>query len=177
MSEGKSGADEGSPGPGAQYVLRPLALATQLGVTMGLLTVVTAVGGLFLGLWLDSQLGTRPLATLILVLLGVLVGLLGTVNLARSAQRTLDAATAAQVRPRTSFTARDLGRALLLIVELAAVTLVPVGIALWLGRTLASAAGGVPALTVVLAVLGALIALAGVYLVSRQAWGMNSREP
>ncbi|MGQ9683422.1 MAG: AtpZ/AtpI family protein [Anaerolineae bacterium] len=177
MSEGKSGADEGTSRPGAQYILQPLALATQLGVTMGLLTVITAVGGLFLGLWIDRRLGTRPLATLILVLLGVLIGLLGTVNLARSAQRTLDAATAARVRPRTSFTARDLGRALLLIVELAAVTLVPIGITLWLGRILVPAAGGVPALTVVLAVLGALIALAGVYLVSRQAWGMNSREP
>ncbi len=48
----------------------PLALVSQLGLTM----VGSILLGLVLGLWLDAHLGTKPWATLILSLLGILLG-------------------------------------------------------------------------------------------------------
>jgi F0F1-type ATP synthase assembly protein I len=169
VSEGKPGANEGASRRGAQTILQPLALATQLGVTMGLLTVFTALGGLLLGLWADRQMGTRPLAAILFVLAGVVAGLLGTVNLARSALRTLDAAAARKVQPRTSFSAADLGRALLLVVELSVVTLLPVGLGLWFGLRLDRAMDARPAFTIALAAVGLAIAVAGVFWVSLRA--------
>jgi F0F1-type ATP synthase assembly protein I len=65
-------------------VLQALARATQLGLAMGLTTVVTSLGGLFLGLWVDGKLQTRPWATLLLTLVGVLAGSVSTYRLAHS---------------------------------------------------------------------------------------------
>lgn len=50
--------------------LAPLALITQLGITM----VGSILLGLVIGLWIDAHFGTRPWATLILSLVGVLAG-------------------------------------------------------------------------------------------------------
>jgi ATP synthase protein I len=50
--------------------LRPLAIVTQVGVSM----VVCILGGLALGLWLDSALNTKPLFTLVFILIGVAAG-------------------------------------------------------------------------------------------------------
>lgn len=55
----------------------PLALITQLGLTM----VGSIILGLALGLWLDQQLGTRPWGTLILALLGIIIGSFGVYRL------------------------------------------------------------------------------------------------
>lgn len=148
---------------------RPLALATELGMTMGLMTVSTVLAGLFLGLWLDSQLGTRPLATLLFIGAGTVAGLLGTINLARSATRQIDAAVAQHGEARTAFTTRDLGRALLLVLQLIVATLVPVGAGLvvgfWLDRTL----GSRPIFTIALAVMSIIGALVGVYFITARA--------
>ncbi|MDI7276257.1 MAG: AtpZ/AtpI family protein, partial [Anaerolineae bacterium] len=129
-------------------LLQPLALATQLGVTMGLMTVITVLAGLFIGSWVDRQLGTRPLATLLFLLLGIVAGLLGNVNLAQSTARQLNAAAAQRVQPRVAFSARDLGRALLLVIELVLVTLLPVGLGLWIGVQADRAAGTGPLFTI-----------------------------
>ncbi len=61
-------------------IFSSLALATQVGV----MVVVSALGCLFLGLWLDSKLHTKPLATLIFIALGTLVAIAGTYRQARS---------------------------------------------------------------------------------------------
>ncbi len=155
--------------PGFRNVLQPLALATQLGVTMGLMTVITVLAGLLLGSWVDRQLGTRPLATLLFVILSIVAGLLGTVNLAQSTARQLNATAARRVQPRVAFSARDLGRALLLVIELVLVTLVPVGLGLWVGLQLDQAAGTGPVLTIAVAGLALICALLGVYLVTVRA--------
>jgi ATP synthase protein I len=55
----------------------PLALITQLGLTI----VVAIVLGLVLGLWVDSHFGTKPWGTLILSLLGILAGSFGVYRL------------------------------------------------------------------------------------------------
>lgn len=148
---------------------RPLVLATELGVTMGLMTVVTVLVGLFLGSWLDRQLGTRPIATLVFILLGVLSGFLGTLNLARSAARELNAAAAARVEPRRAFSGRALGRALLLVLQLVLVTLVPVMLSLWLGHLLDRTLGRTPLFTIVLAMVSVIGSLLGVYFITVRA--------
>lgn len=150
-------------------VLHPLALATQLGVTMGLMTVITVLAGLVLGQWIDRQLGTRPVATLLFLLLGVIAGLLGTVNLAQSTTRRLNAAAAQRAMPKAAFSARDLGRAVLLVIELILVTLVPAGLGLWIGVQADRAAGTRPLFTIAVAALALVGALLGVYLISVRA--------
>jgi ATP synthase protein I len=152
-----------------KQVARALALATQLGVTMGLMTVGTVLAGLFLGTWVDRHFGTRPLATLLFVLMGMLAGLLGTINLAQSTMRQLNAAASQQVDARTAFSARALGRALFLVAALIAVTLAPVGLALYLGLQLDRAANSSPTYTIILAAVGVIVALVGVFLVTARA--------
>jgi ATP synthase protein I len=61
-------------------IFSSLTLATQVGV----MVVVSILGCLFLGLWIDSKLHTKPLATLIFIALGTLVAIAGTYRLARS---------------------------------------------------------------------------------------------
>ncbi|MBM0065848.1 AtpZ/AtpI family protein [Alkalicoccobacillus gibsonii] len=57
--------------------------------TAGLVSMITScliggtVGGLFFGLWLDSQIGTKPLFLIIFLLLGLLTGCYGTFQLIR----------------------------------------------------------------------------------------------
>ncbi|HUX86597.1 MAG TPA: AtpZ/AtpI family protein [Chloroflexota bacterium] len=50
--------------------LAPVALISQLGLTM----VGSILLGLVIGLWIDAHFGTKPWATLILSLVGVFVG-------------------------------------------------------------------------------------------------------
>ncbi len=169
MSTGRKDTEGGTGGPDENSILRSLALATELGVTMGVMTVATVLAGLFLGSWLDRQLGTRPLATLLFILLGVLAGSLGTVNLARSTIRRLNSAAAEQVRARTAYRVHDLGRAMLLVLELSLVTLAPVGLALWLGLLLDRATGARPLFTVLLATVSTIGALVGVLVISMRA--------
>jgi ATP synthase protein I len=61
-------------------ILRSLALITRL----GLMAVSPVLIGLFLGLWLDGRLQTRPWVTLFLTALGILVGLVGVYRLSSS---------------------------------------------------------------------------------------------
>jgi ATP synthase protein I len=67
----------------------PLALITQLGLTI----VLSILLGLVLGLWVDAHFGTKPWATLILSLLGILVGSFGVYRLVAT---SIDQATAAR---------------------------------------------------------------------------------
>jgi len=55
----------------------PLALITQLGLTM----VGSILLGLVLGLWIDAHFGTKPWATLTLSLLGIAAGSYGVYRL------------------------------------------------------------------------------------------------
>ena len=49
---------------------RALALVTQVGLTI----VVSLTLSLLLGLWIDDRLGTKPWATLVFTLVGIVVG-------------------------------------------------------------------------------------------------------
>ena len=61
-------------------IFRSLTLATQV----GLMVVGSILVCLFLGLWIDGKLDTKPCATLILIAVGTLVAIAGTYRLARS---------------------------------------------------------------------------------------------
>jgi len=63
-----------------EEIFRPLALVIQL----GLMTVSPVLIGLFLGLWLDGRLQTRPWVTLFLAAFGIIVGLAGAYRLSSS---------------------------------------------------------------------------------------------
>jgi len=52
---------------------------------VGFLTLVIVLGAVLGGLWLDSRLGTRPLATLFLVVLSIPVSVVIMVVVVRSA--------------------------------------------------------------------------------------------
>jgi F0F1-type ATP synthase assembly protein I len=56
--------------------LRLVGRASGVGISAGCLTAVGTLLALFLGLWLDQQLGTRPMFTLGLVLASVPVTLI-----------------------------------------------------------------------------------------------------
>ena len=61
-------------------IFRSLTLATRVGV----MVVLSILGSLFLGLWIDSKLHSRPWATLICIAVGTMVAIVGTYRLARS---------------------------------------------------------------------------------------------
>jgi len=155
--------------------LRPLMLATQLGITMGLITVTTILAGLLFGSWLDRQLGTRPLTTLLFILVGVLAGWLGMLSLARSALVQLNTAATRQADVRTAFSAADLGRTLLLVFWLFVVMSLPIGLGLGLGLGIDRATGSSPLWTIVLSLIGAIAGLVGVWRISTRAVGRARR--
>lgn len=61
-------------------IFRSLTLATQVGV----MVVVSILACLFLGLWIDGKLHTKPWATLIFIAIGTMVAVVGIYRLARS---------------------------------------------------------------------------------------------
>lgn len=71
---------------------RPLALVTQVGLTI----VVTLVLCLLLGLWIDNRFGTKPWATLVLTLVGIVAG---SVSVYRMVSEAIAAAAAEQREP------------------------------------------------------------------------------
>ncbi len=68
--------------------LRPLALVTQLGVTMAASIVLS----LLLGIWIDNTFNTKPWATLVLAIAGIV---LGSVAVYRMVAQAIDAAVEA----------------------------------------------------------------------------------
>ncbi len=65
-----------------------LQLATELGLSMGLMAAGWTLLGLWLGIRLDDRLGTQPIATLLLLLAGVAAGQLSMLRVvARARQR------------------------------------------------------------------------------------------
>jgi F0F1-type ATP synthase assembly protein I len=58
-------------------IFRSLGLGTQIAGVV----VVAVLGGLFLGLWIDRELGSSPWATLLLLGLGTLVAVVGVWHL------------------------------------------------------------------------------------------------
>ena len=73
--------DSGRPNP---YYSRNLALAGSLS-QVGCVTVFIIIIALLLGLWLDNLLGTRPILTIVSLLVSIPVSLYSVVRIALSA--------------------------------------------------------------------------------------------
>ncbi|MBN1888698.1 MAG: AtpZ/AtpI family protein [Thermoflexales bacterium] len=69
--------------PTPKIVVANLALAGMVS-QVGCVTVVLVVGALLLGLWLDRLLDTRPVMTIVLLLLSIPVSLYSLVRIALS---------------------------------------------------------------------------------------------
>ena len=68
-------------------------------MTMGLTAAGLVILGLFLGRWLDSQLGTAPIVTLTLLIAGAVAGQIAMYRLAVGSSRRLSADAAQDARP------------------------------------------------------------------------------
>jgi F0F1-type ATP synthase assembly protein I len=79
--------------PTSRNLTQSLALGVVAGQA-GCLMVALVLGGLITGIWLDAQLGTRPLMTLALMLAGVVLGPLAAVTSVLRASHTLEAGEA-----------------------------------------------------------------------------------
>ncbi|MHB0989412.1 MAG: AtpZ/AtpI family protein [Bellilinea sp.] len=85
-------------GPSGKQKLLNLALASIAG-QVGCLTLVIILGAVFLGLWLDSRLGTRPWWTIGLVLGSIPVSLVVMLFVVRLAVSKINTKTG---RPQTT---------------------------------------------------------------------------
>ncbi len=152
-------------------VAQALARATQLGLTIGLITVVSSLGGMFLGLWVDGQLQTRPWGALLLTIVGVLAGSVSTYRLAFSIVER------AQLVPEGEqpavLTLKDVQRTLWLAARIWSVLSGSIFLSLLVGWWLDSWLGIRPCLTVILLFLGLGGGSVGVYLLTR---GKDKKE-
>lgn len=152
---------------------QPFALASQLGLTMGLTSVVFVLGGLFLGRWLDHLWGTRPIATLALLFTGAFAGSLSTYRLAQEALRGLTADT----EEKRILGWRAVGGALFLALETTLVISGSASAGLWLGLQMDRTLGTRPLLTMILTVLGIIGGAVGAYLLARRSARGASETP
>ena len=146
-------------------IFQALARATQLGLTIGMTTVVTSLGGLFLGLWVDGKLQTRPWGALLLTVVGVLAGSVSTYRLAISiverAQLAPEGEQPAVLTPEDF--RRTLGLAASVWLTLVGSILLSLLIGWWIDAQL----GIRPCVTVILLFVGLVAGSVGVYLLTR----------
>lgn len=134
---------------------RTIGLASELGMAMGLTAAGCVVLGLVLGRWIDARLGTRPVASLISLVVGAVAGQFAIYRLAmRSARRlsTLENGDALAGQMSSA-----LGRAMRVL----ALMVVPALAGLGIGVLLDALLGGGMLMTLFLAVIGSVLGLVG----------------
>jgi len=137
-------------------IFRSLTFVTQV----GMMVVVSILGCLFLGLWIDGKLHTRPWATLTLIAVGTLVAIVGTYRLVYPVVGQVITKGEAEMPTGTIL------RSLALITRLGLMAVSPVLIGLFLGLWLDSRLQTRPWVTLFLTALGILVGLVGVYRLS-----------
>jgi F0F1-type ATP synthase assembly protein I len=135
---------------------RSLALATQV----GLMVVVSTVGCLFLGLWIDGKLHSSPWATLTLIAVGTLVVIVGIYRLVYSAVEQV------ANKQKAEMPTGAILRSLSLVTQLGLMAVSPVLFGLFLGLWLDGRLQTRPWVTLFLTALGILVGLVGVYRLS-----------
>lgn len=135
-------------------ILRSLGLGIQIAVVV----VVAVLGSLFLGLWIDRQLGISPWATLLLLGLGTLVAVIGCYRVVAPVVAHL---TAGQEVERG-----EPLRSLAFVAQVGLVAIAPLLVGLFLGLWLDGRLGTRPWVTLTLAMVGAVVGLVGVYRLS-----------
>jgi len=149
---------------------RDLQLATELGVTMGLMAAGLTMLGLWLGIQVDARLGTRPIATLVLLLGGAVAGQLSLFRLAGRARRTLESDATHVLSRRDALQAAR--TALVLLALLIAPPLTGLLVGVWLDARIGTQA----VLTLVLSVGGLGVGRSGCSGRSRGAPGLRARS-
>lgn len=135
---------------------RSLGIATQVGV----MVITSTLGCLFLGLWIDSKLHSRPWATLIFIVVGILVAIVGTYRLVYP---VIEQVTDKQ---KAEIPTEEMLRPLALVTRLGLMAVSPVLIGLFLGLWIDGRLQTRPLVTLFLAGLGMLVGLMGVYRLS-----------
>ena len=135
---------------------RSIAIATQVGV----MVITSTLGCLFLGLWIDSKLHSRPWATLILIAVGILVAIVGTYRLVYPVIEQV------AVKQKAEMPMENILRPLALVTRLGLMTVSPVLIGLFLGLWIDGRLQTRPWITLFLTALGIVAGLVGVYRLS-----------
>ena len=135
--------------PGA--VGHAVGLASELGISMGLLSAALLLGCLVLGRWLDRALGSGPVMTIILLVVGALTGQVVLYRMATGAVQQLDRG-ARHILDRAGFR-RTIGLAIKALLLATAPALIGAVLGVLLDRLLGTA--------IILTVLLAMIGFAG----------------
>ena len=135
---------------------RSLGIATQVGV----MVIISILGCLFLGLWVDSKLHSSPWATLIFIAVGILFATVGTYRLLYP---LIEEVTAKQ---KVKVPTEGMLRPLVLVTQLGLMTVSPVLIGLFLGLWLDGRLQTRPWVTLFLAAFGIIVGLVGAYRLS-----------
>jgi len=109
-----------------------LGQATQLGLTMGVVSAAMVIAGLAGGRYLDSCLGTAPWLTIALTLIGAVLGQLALVYIALRARRELVGADQCDRR----ILIRPIVKSLALVFALLLAVIAVLGLGLWLDHLL-----------------------------------------
>lgn len=70
--------------PGETRNIRRLAVNVALAFQITGLIICSVLGSLFLGIWVDRRLGSAPCITIVMMVVGFVVALVGAYHLARS---------------------------------------------------------------------------------------------
>lgn len=137
-------------------IFSSLTLATQAGV----MVVVSILGCLFLGLWIDSKLHSRPWATLILIAVGILVAIVGIYRLVYPVVEQVIG------KQKAEMPTEEMLRPLALAIQVGLMAVGPVLIGLFLGLWIDGRLQTRPLVTLSLAALGIIVGLVGAYRLS-----------
>ncbi len=139
---------------------RAIGLATELGLMMGLTAAGMVLVGLLAGRWVDAKLGTKPFATILLMVAGAGAGQVAIYRLAVRSVGRLPLGDKHVLNAREAATA--IGPALRVLILLASLGLGGIALGAWLDRL-----AGTGVLFTLICVIGSSIAglVGSVYLV------------
>ena len=129
---------------------RILSVATELGLSMGVMTALLVVGGLALGRWIDGQLGSSPTATIIGLLIGAALGQVVMLRMAKIASEEMR-----QNQPAL----RPSREPLSLAIKALGLMILPALIGLVVGYGASTLLRTAPVFTVVLVLVGVFVGL------------------
>lgn len=132
-----------------------VGVATELGITMGLIAAALVFLGLVVGRWVDAKLGLGSLATILFLLAGAAAGQIAIYRLARRAARLLSVDAQHAVTPRQAVS--TLGLAFRALALIALPVLLGLFLGVWLDRLLQTRI----LLTLLLALSGLIAGLVG----------------
>ena len=155
-------------------VFRSLGLGAQIAGVV----VVAVLGGLFLGLWIDRELGSSPWATLLLLGLGTLVAVIGCYRAMTSAAASLAVGQeeGEEVKQEAGLSGGEFLRPLAFVVQVGLVIIAPPLVGLFLGLWVDGWLDTRPWMTLTLTVAGAVAGLVGVWRLSSTFLKRTTRD-